>query len=174
MYSFPLRLHVYPGRYKLLEGYLCLPQLKDAVHVLWCFKTHFGRKCCWWYCPLLWPDHVLFFFYIPQDKGPVRGEIVLSSNDLTLELQVERNQWVFLCSYHLLCFIIFVYYHYLQLSFSFTWYGRINWLGDIGHWLYYNRRYQKAATTLYTSVFGIFCLLFTTFFANTRTLCFLS
>lgn len=115
-----------------------------------------------------------FFFYIPQDKNPVRGEIVLSSNDFTLELQVERNQWVFLCSYHLLCLIIFVYYHYLQLSFSFTWYGRINWLGDIGHWLYYYRRYQKAATTLYTSVFGIFCLLFTTFFANTRTLCFLS
>lgn len=133
MYLFPLRLHVYPGWNKLLEGYLSLLQLKDAVDVLWCFKTHFGRKCCWWYCPLLWPDHV-FFFYIPQDKNPIRGEIVLSSNDLALELQVERNQWVFLCSYHLLCLITFVYYNYLQLfHFLSPDMEELIELGDIEH-----------------------------------------
>lgn len=167
--KFPLRLHVYPGWNKLLEGYLCLLQLKDAVDVLWCFKTHFAGDIA--HCS----DLIMFlgFFYTPQDKNPIRGEIVLSSNDFALELQVERNQWVFLCSYHLLCLITFVCYHYSQLFHFLTWYGRINWIGR-HRTLYYYRRYQKAATTLYTCLRHFLLTLNSTFFANARTLCYLS
>ncbi len=48
-------------------------------------------------------DLIWSLFLTRQEEYPVRGEIVLSSNDLQLVLQVERNQWVFLLSYHLYC-----------------------------------------------------------------------
>lgn len=44
-------------------------------------------------------DLIQFLFLTPQEENPVRGEIVLSSNDLQLVLQVERNQWVLFLSY---------------------------------------------------------------------------
>lgn len=40
-------------------------------------------------------------FLTLQEEYPVRGEILLSSNDLQLVLQVERNQWVFPLSYYI-------------------------------------------------------------------------
>lgn len=48
-------------------------------------------------------DPIWSLFLTQQEEYPVRGEIVLSSNDLQLVLQVERNQWVFFLSYHLYC-----------------------------------------------------------------------
>lgn len=89
-------------------------------------------------------DLIWFLFSTPQEEYPVRGEIVLTSNDLQLVLQVERNQWVFLLSYHLRCL------NTLIIPLSSTWDGGINWEMEEVEWSE-NRSYQKAATTLLLS-----------------------